>query len=60
MGETRGDPDLAQEPFGTNLGRQFGPKYLECNTPIVTLVLGEKHDCHTAFAKLALDRILAA
>ena len=52
--ELGGDPDLAQEPLGTDGGRQFRLEHLDRDAALVLYVPGKVDDCHPAMAQLAL------
>ncbi len=51
------DPDLAQEPFGAEHGRQLRPQHLERDPAVVPQVLGQVDRCHAALAELPLDAV---
>jgi hypothetical protein len=52
-----GDPDLPEEPLGSERGGELGAQHLERDGPIVPEVVGEIDGGHAATAKLALDPI---
>ena len=52
-----GDPDLAEEPLGSERGGELGAQHLERHGPIVPEVVGEVDRGHAAAAELALDAV---
>jgi hypothetical protein len=49
--------DLAKKPVRPDLGGNLGPKDFHCDGTLVSVVAREIHDCHSAFAELALDGV---
>ena len=55
--EAGGDPDLVEEPLGTEHGGQLGPQHLERDLAVVLEILGEIDRGHPALTQLALDPV---
>ncbi len=54
-----GELDLAEEPVGTDGGREVGAEDLQGDLAVVAEVLGQEHDGHPALAELALESVAA-
>jgi hypothetical protein len=57
MLQAGGDPDLQEEPLGSEQGGELGAQDLESDGPIVPEVVGEVDRGHAAASELALDAI---
>src|SRR6185437_14957255 len=57
VAEPRGDPDLAEEPLGTERAGELGLQDLDGDATLVLQVLSQIDRCHPAAAELVLDRV---
>ena len=58
--EPRCEVDLAEEPLGTEAGRELRAEHLQRDQPVVLLVASQVDGDHTALPELTLEHVVVS